>query len=166
MTLSRNEFIARSIDRYGAKFDYSFTTYVNTFTKVTLICNTCANRFEVVPKYHFSKVTGTGCPECNKRIANRANTTGEIVESKSAEAKRDRVARKRLEHRVKVAQQANLKAEHKDAIAKAKYEQELKDAAAKRKVEQREERAATCARSRKVRELLEQAKANKKNDWF
>jgi len=55
------EFIEQSIDTHGKKYEYTLTEYVNTATKVKLICPDHGT-FEVRPNDHLSK--GVGCRFC------------------------------------------------------------------------------------------------------
>lgn len=59
--LSNDEFINNSRNIHGDKYDYSITKYVNTNTKVKIICNK-HGEFYKVPKLHLS---GSGCQKCN-----------------------------------------------------------------------------------------------------
>lgn len=61
--LTNNEFIQKSINIFGDMFDYSKCSYINTNTKVILICNKDKHEFEVEPRHHY---TNLGCPLCNQ----------------------------------------------------------------------------------------------------
>ena len=65
--LTRDEFIERSNEIHGYKFDYSLVDYVNNSTKVKIICKE-HGVFEQRPNDHTKKPNdnskGIGCPEC------------------------------------------------------------------------------------------------------
>lgn len=72
--LTTQEFIERSKQIHGNKYDYSVTQYVNNDTKVNIICPT-HGIFSVNPSSHLK---GYGCKECSKesrkdKINNKAN---------------------------------------------------------------------------------------------
>ena len=56
-----NQFIIDSIHVHGNKFDYSKAKYINSFTKVTIICNICHAEFDQIA---YSHTQGSGCPRC------------------------------------------------------------------------------------------------------
>lgn len=58
--LTQDEFISRSKQVHGNKYDYSLVEYVNTKTKVKIVCPT-HGVFEQIPKSHLN---GHGCPTC------------------------------------------------------------------------------------------------------
>ncbi|MBR6517589.1 MAG: DUF723 domain-containing protein [Bacilli bacterium] len=76
-TLSSNseEFINKSKEVHGNKYNYSKVNYINSETKVIIICPT-HGEFEMKPSMHLS---GQGCPKCKGRnltledIINKAN---------------------------------------------------------------------------------------------
>lgn len=59
---TQEEFIEAAQLKHGDKYDYSQVNYVNTTTKITIICST-HGEFEQLPG-NFLK--GQGCPECAK----------------------------------------------------------------------------------------------------
>ena len=61
--LTKEEFINRAIAIHGDKYDYSKTVYVNSRTKVCIICNKCGCEFWQKPSFHITR--GDGCPMCN-----------------------------------------------------------------------------------------------------
>jgi hypothetical protein len=68
--LSLENFINRSKNTHGNKFDYSETVYINTNTKVGIICM-IHGKFEKFPMDH---INGSGCPSCsNKRKKNNSD---------------------------------------------------------------------------------------------
>lgn len=58
-------FIAKAKEKHGDAFDYSHVVYVNSTTKVNIICNTCGEIFEQTPAKH---VFGRGCPHCANKV--------------------------------------------------------------------------------------------------
>lgn len=58
--LSQEEFIRRSKEHHGDKFDYSLVRYKNSGTKVTIICPR-HGKFKVVPTSHMR---GVECSHC------------------------------------------------------------------------------------------------------
>ena len=60
LTISKDEFIKKSIEIHGDKYDYSKVEYTTAFTKV---CITCPKHGEFwqTPIKHY---TGQGCPKC------------------------------------------------------------------------------------------------------
>ena len=55
------EFKAKAKEVHGDKYDYSKVEYVNSKTKVTIICPD-HGEFEQAPDHHFNN--GRGCPQC------------------------------------------------------------------------------------------------------
>ena len=71
--LSTEEFIRRAIDVHGNKYDYSLVNYIDSRTKVIIICPE-HGEFYQKPNNHLN---GRGCPKCYLQIANtqfRSNT--------------------------------------------------------------------------------------------
>lgn len=66
------QFIATAREVHGNKYDYSKVDYVNSYTKVLIICP-IHGAFEQVPSNHL---IGQGCPKCSK---NRKHTTEEFI---------------------------------------------------------------------------------------
>jgi hypothetical protein len=60
LSMPLDEFIKRSHDVYSNKYDYSKLDYVNTSTKVTIICKD-HGEFSQTPNNHLS---GSGCQKC------------------------------------------------------------------------------------------------------
>lgn len=58
--VTNEEFIEKARNKHGNKYDYSKVKYVNSLTKVIIICET-HGEFEQVPPSHLS---GSGCPSC------------------------------------------------------------------------------------------------------
>lgn len=59
---TQEEFIQKSKDKFGDKFDYSQVNYINSMSKVKLKCNVCGCEFEVVANSHLQR---KGCPKCS-----------------------------------------------------------------------------------------------------
>jgi predicted RNA-binding Zn-ribbon protein involved in translation (DUF1610 family) len=64
--LTQEEYINRCKEKFGDKFDYSNTKYVNKRTKVTVICQ-IHGEFETNPLQFLN--FSFGCPECGKEYA-------------------------------------------------------------------------------------------------
>lgn len=58
--MTASEFIEKAINLHNGKYDYSQTVYVNSRTKVTIICPD-HGPFEQLPSSHLQ---GNGCPKC------------------------------------------------------------------------------------------------------
>ncbi len=58
--MSEEEFIDKCIKKHGTRYDYSLTNYVNSRTKVSIICKK-HGIFEQLPKHHYN---GQNCPRC------------------------------------------------------------------------------------------------------
>lgn len=81
-SLTTEEFIQKSKEIHGDKYDYSKVDYVNTKTKVCIICPE-HGEFWQIPNYHIS---GCGCPECGKRtIVEKKTFTNEEFIKKCSE---------------------------------------------------------------------------------
>ena len=76
--LTNVQFIERSKKKYGDKFDYSKTEYINSSTKICIICPE-HGEFWQLPSSHFK---GRGCPFCSKelKIKNITYSTFEFIE--------------------------------------------------------------------------------------
>jgi hypothetical protein len=59
-------FISKSLKKFGDRFDYSKVEYVNSRTKVTIICPE-HGEFETSPNVHLLRVTG-GCGKCGIKL--------------------------------------------------------------------------------------------------
>lgn len=57
------DFVRKALLIHGDKYDYSIAEYVDSKTKINLICNTCVNTFTITPNKHL---LGRGCPHCAK----------------------------------------------------------------------------------------------------
>lgn len=67
-SLTTEEFINKARAKHGEKYDYSQVNYVNTDTKITIICYQHGD-FEQRPYNHLK---GTECPECAKEYITEA----------------------------------------------------------------------------------------------
>jgi hypothetical protein len=85
--LTTNEFIEKSINIYGDKYDYSLVDYVNSHIKVKIICST-HGVFEQMP---YSHLNGNGCPVCgynrNSFVENCKNIYGDKYDYRLTEYK-------------------------------------------------------------------------------
>lgn len=70
-----SQFIEKALKIHGNKFDYSQVEYVNSKTKVCIVCNSVDeitgekhNGFWQVPYSHLS---GSSCPKCSKHFMNQ-----------------------------------------------------------------------------------------------
>ena len=77
-SLGSNEFIKRSIEKHGDKYDYTLVNYVNQNTPVKIICPE-HGEFLQKPAYHQN---GHGCPVCAiaMNAEKRRYTLNEFVE--------------------------------------------------------------------------------------
>jgi len=77
--LTTEEFINKSKEVHGDKYDYSRVNYINNRTKVEIICP-IHDSFWQIPASHND--LGNGCPECGliKRSDSRTLTTPEFIE--------------------------------------------------------------------------------------
>ena len=72
-TMTTEEFIRRAKDVHGDRYDYSKVEYVNTRTKVCIICPE-HGEFLQIPNNHLQ---GQGCPYCAQE--KRTSTTEEFI---------------------------------------------------------------------------------------
>lgn len=61
--ISQDEFINRAINLHGNRYDYSHVKYVNSSTKVDIVCNV-HGIFSMRPNNHLN---GQGCPMCENK---------------------------------------------------------------------------------------------------
>lgn len=61
---TKEEFINQAKFIHGDKFDYSKINYINSKTKVEIICNACGRSFTQQPTSHLM---GHGCPYCARQ---------------------------------------------------------------------------------------------------
>lgn len=59
--LTLQEFLSRSEEIYGSKYDYSKVDYKNSYSKVDIYCKKCKKYFQQTPHSHLQE---HGCPDC------------------------------------------------------------------------------------------------------
>lgn len=59
---TNDEWVIEAKKKHGDDFDYSQVDYKNAYTKITIKCNKCNNKFQQTPNSHLQ---GTGCPRCS-----------------------------------------------------------------------------------------------------
>ena len=64
--LSQEEFISLAKQKHGNKYNYDWTVYVNSKTKVTIYCLNHDEFFDQTPANHLF---GQGCPKCNHVVS-------------------------------------------------------------------------------------------------
>jgi len=67
---NRSEFIEKSVEKHGSKFNYDSVVYVNSITKVKLICEN-GHEFSIRPDMHINR--GDGCRICKNNKMNKSN---------------------------------------------------------------------------------------------
>lgn len=67
--ITTESFIEKSIEIHRDLYNYNLVNYINTKTKIDIICNKCNNIFKQLPNNHLHL---KGCPICN-------NSKGEII---------------------------------------------------------------------------------------
>ena len=67
--LTTEQFIRKAINIHQYKYDYSKVKYVNSSTKVCIICKQCGREFQQTPAHHLS---GEGCIVCNNHKSSEA----------------------------------------------------------------------------------------------
>ena len=66
--LTTSEFVEKAIKIHGYRYDYSKSEYVNSFTKIVIVCNK-HGKFLQSPNSHLRKSRAVGCPSCWKARA-------------------------------------------------------------------------------------------------
>lgn len=67
--LDKEEFVKRSIEAHGSKFNYNDTIFINTYSKTNIFCNTCETTIYVNAQSHMK---GIGCGTCfGKKLMGR-----------------------------------------------------------------------------------------------
>jgi hypothetical protein len=90
------EFIDKSKDIHGNKYDYSKVEYINQRKKVTIICPE-HGEFEQLPCNHYNN--GCGCPKCRAvDLHDRTKTSVDDFIKKSIEAHGDRYDYSKVEY--------------------------------------------------------------------
>lgn len=79
--MTKEDFITKSKEIHGSKYDYSKVNYVNSQTKVCIICPE-HGEFWQKPNSHLN---GCGCPKCGikQSSSTRTNTTEEFIKESS-----------------------------------------------------------------------------------
>ena len=68
---STQDFIKKAKKKFGSKYDYSKVTYIDSYTKVKIICRK-HGEFEQLPTTHLRKSTTYGCSDCaHEQIAKK-----------------------------------------------------------------------------------------------
>jgi Zn finger protein HypA/HybF involved in hydrogenase expression len=67
-----NEFIIKAKKIHGDKYNYDLVEYINSYTKIKILCNKCNQIFEQKPNSHLC---GNGCLSCGIVIRNKKITT-------------------------------------------------------------------------------------------
>ena len=80
--ITQAQFVEASIRTHGDGYNYSRAAYVDSKTKVTIVCNTCGSEFAQTPNAH---IRGQGCVVCSrKKAAKRYSDTTESFVAKAA----------------------------------------------------------------------------------
>jgi hypothetical protein len=61
---NKEEFVIKAQKVHGNKFEYNAVEYINNGTKVKILCNTCNNIFQQIPRNHLR---GDGCLICARK---------------------------------------------------------------------------------------------------
>lgn len=91
--LTKEEFISKAQLIHNNKYSYRLVDYINTRTKVVIMCNTCNKEFLQDPHSHLK---GKGCKECCNQIRNLKNKTNGILIA--AQAAKDFIIKARTIH--------------------------------------------------------------------
>jgi len=73
---STEEFIKKAVTIHGKKFTYDNSIYVNSKTKIKIICNKCQKTFEQKPYLHLT--VKNSCPYC-ERLTLKKVELGELL---------------------------------------------------------------------------------------
>lgn len=63
-----DKFIQKAIQKFGYLYDYSKINYINSKTKITIICKKCNNEFKKTPANFLNS---KGCKYCNAQFGNK-----------------------------------------------------------------------------------------------
>jgi len=86
-SLTQDQFISKSIKKHGYQYDYSQVKYINTATKIRILCK-LHGKFLQLAGNHLS---GHGCPECgNISTKNKRADTKEIFIKKAKKIHKDK----------------------------------------------------------------------------
>ena len=72
-SIGLNEFIRRSKEKFGEKFDYSKVEWESTKSPITLICP-IHGEFQIIPEHHLN--SPTGCPKCSRNLPKKPVVEG------------------------------------------------------------------------------------------
>jgi len=72
LKLNFEDFVSKSRQIHGGKFDYTYSNYIDYNTKIKIKCNVCGFIIEQTPQSHLKN----DCPSCNK---NKKYTTEEYI---------------------------------------------------------------------------------------
>ena len=64
---NKEEFIIKAKKIHGDKYNYDSVDYVNSISKVKILCNDCNNTFLLNPNHHLSGVGCSVCANLNKK---------------------------------------------------------------------------------------------------
>lgn len=84
-SLTNEEFIQQSKEKYGNKFDYSLTNYAGMRLNIILKCNICKTIFETKAKNHLGKDSDGCCKVCQtkkSKVIQTKTTEQFIIEAK------------------------------------------------------------------------------------
>lgn len=76
--MTQEQFIQKSKEIHGEKFDYSLVVFVNVMTDVELICNDCGDHIFQRPS---NNLMGNACMKCSRRKPHTTKTFIEIAKS-------------------------------------------------------------------------------------
>ena len=93
--LTTEDFIAKAREIHGDKYDYSKSEYINSQTKVCIICPEHGEFYQIPP----SHLQGSGCPECAKieRQKQQTMTTEDFI-AKAREVHGDKYDYSKVEY--------------------------------------------------------------------
>jgi Zn finger protein HypA/HybF involved in hydrogenase expression len=76
--MGKEEFVEKSKNTHGDKYEYEFVDYKNNREKVTIFCRE-HGKFKQTPSSHL---TGSGCPKCGSESASKiqSSTTEAFIE--------------------------------------------------------------------------------------
>lgn len=83
MSYNREQFIEKARTKHGNKYDYSKVNYINSLTKVNVICPV-HGEFKVAPGSHLY---GIGCKHCGFEKSRKASSDNQVTFIQKAKAK-------------------------------------------------------------------------------
>lgn len=76
--MTTEDFIKKSKEKWGDRFDYSSSFYINAKTKIKIICKKSSHgAFYQLPNNHYNN---QGCPQCTKELMSKARSTVDTKE--------------------------------------------------------------------------------------